>query len=210
MLDTEYNDFLKMKNEYESKLAQKKYIEERLNKLEVQYSNKNKELITLQKTNVILNNISNVTREAAKKKLESIVTNALQYIYEKDIEFKIILDIKRGVPSAEFKIVTTVDGVKSEKDPVYSNGGGVVDVVSTALRYSYLISIDDNLANIMILDEPGKMVSEGASEKYAKFIEYLSSKFDIQTILITHNNNLGNITPNVFEVTNVNNNSIII
>lgn len=205
MLSNEYKEFESLKLQYNKDIAQRDYINENLEGLKHILVKKEKEVMLYKKANIVLTNVSKITRNVAKEKLESIVTAALQYVYEKDIRFKIILDTKRGLPSAEFKIVTIVDGKESEKDPIYSNGGGVVDVISTALRYSYLVALNEDLADIIILDEPGKMISEGISQKYTEFVSHLAKTFNMQTILITHNDNLGNITDNVVRVENINN-----
>lgn len=192
------------KRSYERKLAQKNYIEDTIQKLSNEITNKKELDIELNKINILLNETSNISRELAKEKLQTLVTNALQFTLEKDIKFVIDLSIKRDTPSVEFKLETTVNNKKCILDPINSNGGGVIDIISTALRYAYLMAIDEGLAKILILDEPGKMISKGVSEKYAEFINDLSESFDIQTIFITHNTDLEDISPNIIKITNTN------
>ena len=210
MINDSIRKFEVLKEKYTSNLAEQKYVLKSIDELNERVES-NKELeIELQTTNIFLNEVSNKSRELAKEKLEMIVTNALQYAFDKDIKFLVNLDIKRGVPSVEFKIATMVNGVESIKNPIDSNGGGVVDIISTALRYAYLMSVEEDLAKIIVLDEPGKMISKGeVSTRYAEFINDLSDSLDIQTIFVTHNAELEELTTNLIHVTNVNGSSKI-
>ena len=66
-----------------------------------------------------------------------------------------------------------------------------MDVISTTLRYAYIKAFNSPaINNAIILDEPGKMVSEQASVKFAEFVKKISEMFDKQTIMVTHNESL--------------------
>ena len=154
----------------------------------------------------LLSQVSKVARESAKQHLESIVTEALNYILGGNERFVIELGESGGKPTCEFYVETIVNGEVSRQKPEQACGGGVVDIISTTLRYAYLeIFHDPTIKNkTMILDEPGKMVSELASEKFADFIKYLGETFDKQTIMITHNDTLMTVADKTFHVSNVN------
>jgi predicted ATPase len=139
----------------------------------------------------LLNQVSAEARDKAKTHLESIVTEALQFVSGNDYEFKIEM-LDRGKPSCDFYVESTINGIRSRQKPENACGGGFVDIISTALRYAYLeIFSEPTIMNSMlILDEPGKMVSEQASVRFGNFIKFLGNNFGKQTIMITHNENL--------------------
>jgi DNA repair exonuclease SbcCD ATPase subunit len=130
-------------------------------------------------------------RLKAKVYLENVVTNALQYISGGVYTFEIDIQELRGKPDAEFYVVSTVNGHKSRQKPQDACGGGFVDIISTALRYAYLELFNNpTIKGILLLDEPGKMISENASVKFAEFVKQLCGSFKRQTIMVTHNENL--------------------
>ena len=152
---------------------------------------KKSEAIAVEKALKLLNETSNVARDKARQHLERMVTMALQYIHDDYCEFVIEPGQIRGVPSAEFYIITEINGKKSKQKPQDSCGGGYVDVISTTLRYAYIKAFNSPaINNAIILDEPGKMVSEQASVKFAEFVKKISEMFDKQTIMVTHNESL--------------------
>ena len=57
------------------------------------------------------------------------------------------------------------------------------------------------MSSLIILDEPGKMISEAMSIMFAKFIKFLGTKYHRQTLMITHNTNLSNIADNLLVFT---------
>ncbi len=52
----------------------------------------------------------------------------------------------------------------------------------------------------IILDEPGKMIDEDRSIKFAEYIKELGTIYGKQTIMITHNKNLSDIADETFNV----------
>jgi DNA repair exonuclease SbcCD ATPase subunit len=148
-------------------------------------------LETDQKVVLLLQKTAEEARLKAKVYLENIVTNALQYISGAGYTFEIDIQELRGKPDAEFYVVSTVNGHKSRQRPQDACGGGFVDIISAALRYAYLELFNNpTVKGMLMLDEPGKMISENASVKFAEFVKQLCDSFKRQTILVTHNENL--------------------
>lgn len=194
-----------LKSLYHRRLGAKEELEQNIDKTNAQIqtleSISGQSILALE----LLSQVSKVAREKAKTHLESIVTEALVYILGNDYKFVIDLGESGGKPTCEFYVETTVNGEVSRQKPEQACGGGVVDIISTALRYAYLeIFNDPTIKNkVVILDEPGKMVSEQASEKFADFIRYLGQTFNKQTIMITHNDTLMTVADKTFHVSNV-------
>lgn len=153
---------------------------------------------------------SKEARGIAITKLETIVSKAIQYISESNYDFEIELGEQRGKPSCEFYVTCMVNGKKSKQKPEDACGGGFVDIISTALRYAYTNVFDSPVINNdMILDEPGKMIDEVASDKFAEFLKELGKTFHRPSIIITHNSSIASIADNAYTVTKNNDKSVV-
>ena len=161
------------------------------------------ENIALGKVITILTAAATASRDNARQHFEKIITDALQFISQsKDYEFMIKELTGRAKASYEFYIKSTVNGVECIQKPEDANGGGFVDIISVAAKYAYLeIFNDPKIMNATLFyDEPGKMISEQMSVKFAEYIKFLGSHYNRQTIMITHNDNLSSVADKTFLV----------
>lgn len=161
------------------------------------------ENIALDKCIAILTQAGTISRDNARTHFEKIVTDALQFITQsRDYEFIIQELPNRAKASYEFFIKSTVNGVECIQKPEDANGGGFVDIISTAAKYAYLEIFNDPkiMSATLLYDEPGKMISEQMSVKFAEYIKFLGKHYGRQTIMITHNDNLSNVADKTFQV----------
>lgn len=158
-------------------------------------------LLAMQEAQLLLQKTSEEAREYGKKRLEEVVTSALQFVFGPDVHFEIELTEVGGKPQAEFYLVTTRGAEEVRTRPTESNGGGVVDIISLALRIAVLqIHHDPHINGPIILDEPGKHVSEEYAEKMATFLQQMSNYFGRQIIMVTHQPYLAEVADKSFEV----------
>lgn len=140
-------------------------------------------------------------REQSKRQIEDLVTKCLQFIFETDIEFLIELSEKRSVPNAEFFVKSNYDeGYSVITRPELSRGGGVVDIVSIALRLAFIQLHRPIIEGPIILDEPGKHVSSDYIFNLGDFLNKSSSLFNRQIIMVTHNEHLAQICDKAYTV----------
>ncbi|GFN36473.1 ATPase [Tepidimicrobium xylanilyticum] len=159
-----------------------------------------KEMDLIEKASLLLQKTSEFARNQAKIQVESLVTNCLQYIFESNIEFKIEIEELYGKPNAEFFVVTKHDDTVIKNKPELSRGGGVVDIISLALRIAFLQIHKPRIDGPLILDEPAKHVSEEYIFNVADFLKQTSELFERQIIMVTHNNHLSSIATNAYRV----------
>ena len=133
---------------------------------------------------------SDYARQQAKQQLETLVTNALKYVFGSTIRFQIELSDHGGNPTAEFYVVSNWDEQEVKNRPQDARGGGVVDIVSLALRIALMETIKPRLKGPIILDEPGKHVSEDYIVPMIEFLKSVGETFGRQIILVTHNTHL--------------------
>lgn len=157
----------------------------------------------LEKVIMILTQAGTISRDNARAHFEKIITDALQFITQsRDYEFVIQELTGRAKASYEFFIKSTVNGVECIQKPEDANGGGFVDIISVAAKYAYLEIFNDPkiMSGTLLYDEPGKMISEQMSVKFAEYIKFLGKHYNRQTIMITHNENLSNVADKTFQV----------
>lgn len=157
----------------------------------------------LEKVIVILTQAATTSRDNARAHFEKIITDALQFVSQsKDYEFVIKELTGRAKASYEFYIKSTVNGIECIQKPEDANGGGFVDIISVAAKYAYLEIFNDPkiMSGTLLYDEPGKMISEQMSIKFAEYIKFLGNHYGRQTIMVTHNDNLSNVADKTFVV----------
>jgi len=119
--------------------------------------------------------------------LSSIVTSALQSVFEEPYEFKFIFTT-RADKTLEARPVLLRNG--EEYDPLSATGGGVVDIVSFALRLSCLLISYPTLERIIIADEPFVHVSIDLQSKVREMLEEISEKLGMQFLIVSHEEEL--------------------
>jgi len=194
------NDNIKnLRDIYSSEKGKRDVINEDLKLKKEKIKKISEELNILDKTNILLQKTSEYAREQSKYQIESLVTNCLQFVFDENIEFKIEITEAYGKPNAEFFVITNgVETIKTK--PEDSRGGGVIDIISLALRISFLQIHKPEVFGPLILDEPAKHVSEDFIFNVSEFLKQVSEMFNRQIIMVTHNNHLGSIADIAYRV----------
>jgi DNA repair exonuclease SbcCD ATPase subunit len=145
----------------------------------------------LEKVRLLLQEAASHAREQGRKQVEFMVTQALQFAFGSDLEFKVVVEEKRDRPEAEFYVCSNYGGdARVETPPQDARGGGVVDVISLALRLALLEAFRPPMGGPVILDEPAKHVSEEFSPQVAQFLKSFSQSLGRQVIMVSHNQHL--------------------
>ncbi|NLW42664.1 MAG: ATPase [Tissierellia bacterium] len=159
------------------------------------------EVDVLEKVLILFQHTSQYAREQGKIQIENLTTKSLRYIFDKDYKFEIDITEKRNASSAEFYVVEENENGKVKIKPEISKGGGIVDIVSLALRLSFLENSKPKIEGPLILDEPAKHVSEEFTFDIGEFLLQFSDQMNRQIIMITHNQHLASLSKNVYRVT---------
>jgi len=192
-----------LENGYISRSAIRDRIEQEIIYYDTEIQKLTDENEILNKVILVLTESSNLARNTAKAHFEKIITEALQYVTQStDYEFVIQEINDRSKASYEFYIKTTINGEESLQNPKDANGGGFVDIISVAAKYAYLELFNDPKiqCGTVFLDEPGKMIDEQRSIKFAEYIKELGSNYNKQTIMITHNTSLKDVADQTYYV----------
>ena len=121
-------------------------------------------------------------QQQAHNRIASVVSRALEAVFDEPYEFCINFEQKRG--RTEAGLVFVRDGM--EVDPMTASGGGVVDVAAFALRLSCLMLHRPPLRRLLILDEPFKFVSAEYRGRLRVLLDTLSKEMGVQMLMVTH------------------------
>lgn len=168
-------------------------LEIKKNKVEILTKRKNDlerkidelELDKLEQVSLILQKLSIKQREIAKMRLEELGTQALQYSLGSNYRMVIELSESRKRPQAYLFVIDEDKGIKTS--PLDDNGGGIIDIISIALRLVVLQAHEPFIDGPIILDEPFKMVSKDYIPMLSDFLKKISNDFGRQIIMVTHN-----------------------
>ena len=155
--------------------SNKQLLQERITKKEELI----KEMETVMKSQVLLQNIAGEVQSQLSSKIDTIVNLGLQTCFP---EYTFHLEPIPSRGKTEYHFVFKLG--EDEVDPLTQNGGGFVDLICFLLRVAvFNISHTDN---VMVFDEPMKFLSKGFREKISDLLHTLSNKLDVQFIEVTH------------------------
>lgn len=176
---------------------------DRLNKLKLEREELEAKMEDLnidlsEKASIALQKLSKQQRDSAKVRLEELGTQALKYSISDKYRMIIKIDEVRKRPSATVIILDEETGI--ETNPLDDNGGGIVDIISIALRIVMLQSITPIIDGPIILDEPFKMVSRDYVPMLSDFLLKVCKDFNRQIIVVTHNEYLAESCTNKIRI----------
>lgn len=171
----------------ESEIADLAKLEGEMNTLTV-------ELETLAHAQVILQEVATETQARLKLHLEELVQSAIDAVFPDQYKVHIDFLSKAGQTECDIYLMRGNDRI----DPMDSSGGGVVDIVSFALRLvSWSIGTTENT---IVLDEPFKFLSVGLRSLAGDLLRRLSHILGLQLIYVTHDPELVQVADRVFEI----------
>ncbi len=158
------------------------------------------EVDTLDKVGILFQKTSKYARNYGKTLIEDFTTNSLRYIFDRDYNFEIELTERRNVSNADFYVVEEIENQTIKSKPDISRGGGIVDIVSLALRLAFLENTLPKLEGPLILDEPAKHVSEDYINDIGLFLLNFSKQRKRQIIMVTHNPHLASLSERIYRI----------
>lgn len=157
-----------------------------LNKLEVDRG-------VLELKRLLLQEASEEAREQARITLQTVATNALQYIMGEYMSLEIELSEKGNTPTARFLVKKTYGDYVVYADPAEEEGGGIADIVAFSVFIAMLQLTGHQNVAPLFLDEPSKYVSEGYSDRVASFLYDTSKSIGRQAYMVTHDEFISSI-----------------
>jgi len=189
------NKFLRPR--YNELVARRSVLEKDIERIEDEISSKEKSIETYTKARWVLTEVIKNTQEFFKDEVEALITLAVRSVYGPQYAFKMEFGTANKF---ECNIFVEEDGELFK--PEDENGGGVLDVLSFALKVVFWASEANRTRNVLILDEPMKFTGD-LLQLAVDMIKEISRRLNIQVILITHDDLLAKMADTAYRVTKV-------
>lgn len=147
------------------------------------------------KARVLLEQYSELEQEVLKRKVEGLVSRGLQTIFGSSYSFKIAMRMLRNQAAMDFTIVSG----DTERDPMESHGGGLVNVIAMVLRLT-IVALTPGLSRTVVLDEPFAQLSAGYLDGMGRFIRELVDATDIQLIIVSHEAEIAEVADQAYRL----------
>ncbi len=136
------------------------------------------------KAAILIEAAADEARASIHGAFESIVSDALRAVLGDDYRLVVASDVKRNAAHVDFSVAS--DEYEEPSDPIASRGGGVVDVLSFALRVVILELARPRVEGPLILDEPFRHVSADRVSAAADLCRAIARRFGRQVIVVSH------------------------
>ena len=146
------------------------------------------------KAREVINIVAKDTEQQLEMRITNIVTMALAAVFPDPYEFKLVFNERRNQTEADLLLVRNGE----ELSPVDGAGGGVLDVVSFALRIAVLLM--SGYRRVIILDEPFRHLSADLQSKASEMMKMLSDKLGIQFIMVSHEEGIIDCADNIITI----------
>lgn len=180
--------FRKMENDFNVQVAERNLLVQQKESEETKIGAQLARKQHLEEVSMLLVKTADASREAGRQRMEKVVTRALQSVFGSDFTFEIEMDESGGKPVARFLVCSVGEnGEIVKNEPQDSRGGGINDIVAFALQVATLVVYNEpKIQGPILLDEPGKHVSEEYVVKFGEFLEFISKTFNRQITMVTH------------------------
>lgn len=132
------------------------------------------------KAREILRAAAQETQSSIEDNIGSIVSLALNAVFDEPYRFKVEFVRRRNKIECDLFLESGGERVR----PFDSVGGGVLDVISFALRTAIVLM--GGYRKVLILDEPMRFLSRNYQPKAAEMFAMISRKIKLQVIMATH------------------------
>lgn len=157
----------------------------------------------------LLSKLADRKREEVRVRVERIVLAALRAVFGPSIGFRFDVSILRGVVAIRPEIGFTRPGGAMAYVGVDQVAGGVVDVVSLAMRVAVLLSRRPKLRPVLIADEPLKHLSDEYLPAAAEMLRRLADECGLQMLIVSHEPDVSLQAHRVFRVSRTSAGSVV-
>lgn len=193
------------RRKYDESAGQLALLERQHTDKTVELDEANADVQCWEQVQVLLTKTSDFARLQVLQGIEDTVTAALTAVFPgEDHEFKIVMRSPGGQPAADWQVISPYGDAKVKGTPEDSDGGGITDVVSLALRLALIEMSRPKVEGPLILDEPGKWVDKERVANLAYFLKQYAAKMGRQIIMVTHIPEMVEVADKAYRVTKIN------
>lgn len=183
-----------------------KFLTDDLDQKDEQIGLGNDEIDRWRKARWVLTEAQQITQQRFKEKVETLVGLAIKSCFrDRDFDFELVFEEKRNQMEVRPVIYETINGVREPyENPEDDVNGGLIDVISFALRIVLWSLERPRSRPIIVLDEPmknmGRLVTLGG-----QMLSEIAHDLGFQLIIITHEDKLIDIADRAYEIKRINN-----
>jgi len=145
------------------------------------------EILDMVEARNIISEAARITQQQFKMLVEELVTTAIQAVFpNKDYKFIMQFVLQNNRPQINLLVQ---DGENEPYIPKEEQGGGLLDIISFALRVVLWSLEKPRSRNILIMDEPFRWTGN-LIELAANMMKEISKKLGLQIIMVTHDERL--------------------
>lgn len=172
-----------------------------------------------EQTRVLLDLLVRSSEEDIQNYVEPVITEAVQYVFCKELFFHVIFASRRNQVENDFILLRNQEQeaeyqqyigaketykkeleilIKGTRELDFMNGGAVAQVIAAVLRLTVceLLGIEGPVC----LDEPSSAIGQEYTSRFGQLLYSLSRKFNRQIIMITHSDTLASFGDKVYRV----------
>ena len=174
-------DVVKAENQFVKDRAKEELLITDWQKSQAKLSTLKEKGINLLKVQTLFQKAAEMTQKQLEFHISGLVSTALAAVWDDPYEFKVEFIQRRGKTEADLWLIRNGSKIK----PLDASGGGVVDILSIALRMAFW-SLTKETRPLLILDEPFKHLSNNLQSKASAMLRMISKKLKLQILMISH------------------------
>lgn len=136
------------------------------------------------------------TQQRLQYEISEITTMALDTVFDDNYILSAEFVERRGKTECDLLLKTDEMAI----DPLSASGGGVVDVLSFALRVAAYSMQRPKVRPVLLLDEPFTHLSDQLLPKACLLLKRISEELKVQLVIITHSEILMDSADTIFQV----------
>lgn len=133
----------------------------------------------------LLTSMGEERQQRAQEQIEQLVTRGLQVIFDEDLSFHLIQDVKANQAVVDFVVRSHYGGQVVDTPVMDARGGGLAACVGFMLRLVVLL-LTPGARRLLFLDETFAHVSEEYEPRLAEFLREVCDRAGMQIFLVTH------------------------
>jgi DNA repair exonuclease SbcCD ATPase subunit len=149
------------------------------------------------KARYVLTEVSRNTQQRFKDRVETLITLAIQSVFERPFKFKLNMEMARN----KFSCFPVVEEEGNEYIPSEEMGGGILDIISFAFRIVLWSLKSPRSRSLFILDEPMKFVGKDELlQRAVMMIKEISERMGLQFVIVTHEPQIAEIADKAYGI----------
>lgn len=190
------NDLQEYRNKLERLKGKKNQIRHEISAIRDDIQDLEFEKLHIEEARLIIQQVAEDTQRQLEYHIGEACSLAIGIVFDNPYKVRLAYDKKRG--RTEASITLERDG--DITDAMDSVGGGIVDILSFALRVAMWSLRAKRTRNVFILDEPFKHLSKDLQGRACIMLKRISKELNIQIIMVTHSQALAESADKIFTV----------